>query len=57
MYLKKEIIEKMQQFTSYFRYHNKNLTNAQYEIIQEISEILDDIIYNNNGWLENFIEK
>lgn len=57
MRIKQEILDKFEQFTSYFRYHNKNLTVQQYEIINELSDILDDIVYDRNGDIYEYIEK
>lgn len=57
MRIKQEILDKFQQFTSYFRYHNKNLTALQYEMITELSDILDDIVYDRNGDIYDYVEK
>lgn len=37
-----EDIEKIQKIIDYFRYHNKNLTKKQIELIFELEEILYD---------------
>lgn len=56
MRIKQEILDKFEQFTSYFRYHNKNLTVQQYEIITELSDILDNIVYDRNGDVYDYVE-
>lgn len=38
-------ITKIQDIIDYFRYHNKNLTNKQYDLIlEDLQEIHDNLI-------------
>ena len=38
----KDIQNKLLKETDFFEYHSKNLTNAQYQHLQNIEEILED---------------
>ena len=45
----KKLIESAENLTNYYDYHNKNLTKKQYELFDEMKDILKDILKTLKG--------